>query len=629
MWPLTSAKFGQLVTLVILLQLWHAVAQFSDPNQSQCHIPATFHGEWYSREDGQNVKTQINANSFSNRGFCREMVTHSYDNFTFLFQENDCFHCIRLLIRTLNVLEKIESGCLTQNSNSFPNMANICRRMDDSKEYITLFATNPSGKNCRSSLEGVWNFHYMNKLKAYAGECINPEANITACQKPGTQFFNINQQFIINYRKCPNSPDTEDAEVQYKCLGDWYVGKNHYFAVLNSRESRIEEKYRCFLANRDDDQFLSVSITPECNTLKSPQEGPERLRLIPVKTETVPAKCTLPANFTGEWVNTANFDAMVQINSTMMVEKWRPDTGRVKQEIFVCQEQRGSRFVMARLGVNGCQKDYVCFDFVSRHQNVIRYRKGQPMITDKFATVCAWAMFNSDQEWKYDILIAKNPVSVKCPIGGKFRFKQQGDILFETRIRGGVTQSPRPNVYCKTNISDFSVCGSDKKLISIDADYCLSVDQFGYPVDIYSQPDYQMQCVAFWKENLKSYLITYDSFDAYSRYRCWVYQRADLNIILMSMSVGAFCHIKQDVRSGHSAHGAQVALEMIESEREHDDCPLYFDDGTNPYKNMADYVTVLRPRTTRDANVAHRSLLSFAAIFFCSLFTMIAVFRRH
>ncbi len=168
----------------------------------------------------------------------------------------------------------------------------------------------------------------------------------------------------------------------------------------------------------------------------------------------------------------------------------------------------------------------------------------------------------------FHYLSAKNPVSVKCPIGGKFRFKQQGDILFETRIRGGVTQSPRPNVYCKTNISDFSVCGSDKKLISIDADYCLSVDQFGYPVDIYSQPDYQMQCVAFWKENLKSYLITYDSFDAYSRYRCWVYQRADLNIILMSMSVGAFCHIKQDVRSGHSAHGAQVALEMIESERE-------------------------------------------------------------
>lgn len=55
----------------------------------------------------------------------------------------------------------------------------------------------------------------------------------------------------MNYRKCTNMKDTMDAEVQYKCLGDWYVGKNHYFAVVNSRESRIEEKYRCFVSDVD------------------------------------------------------------------------------------------------------------------------------------------------------------------------------------------------------------------------------------------------------------------------------------------------------------------------------------------------------------------------------------------
>lgn len=60
----------------------------------------------------------------------------------------------------------------------------------------------------------------------------------------------------MNYRKCDGMTETEDAEVQFKCLGDWYVGKNHFFAVMNSRESRIEEKYRCFLANRDDDVYL-------------------------------------------------------------------------------------------------------------------------------------------------------------------------------------------------------------------------------------------------------------------------------------------------------------------------------------------------------------------------------------
>ena len=67
------------------------------------------------------------------------------------------------------------------------------------------------------------------------------------------------------------------------------------------------------------------------------------------------------------------------------------------------------------------------------------------------------------------------------------------------------------------------------------------------PIDIYSDPDYRMQCIGYWKENLKSYLITYDQLDAFTKYRCWVYQRADLNKVLMSMSVGPFCDLSQDV----------------------------------------------------------------------------------
>ncbi|UYV68942.1 hypothetical protein LAZ67_6001731, partial [Cordylochernes scorpioides] len=348
-----------------------------------------------------------------------------------------------------------------------------------------LCATNPTPKNCRSSLEGVWRFAYQNRF-LFTGECKHPDANITSCQKPGTQFFIENQQFIMNYKKCEGITATEDAEVQYKCLGDWYIGKNHFWAVMNARESRREEAYRCFLANRDDDFFLAVSITAECNTLKNPQEGPERLHLEPVKTEVVPPKCQLPDNFTGEWINTANFDAEVIINSTHMVERWKPDQGREKIQIYVCQERRDTRFVMARFGIDGCQKDYVCFDFVNRHHNIIRYRQGKAMITDNFPTVCSWAMFPNKEEWRSNLLLAKNPVYIKCPIAGKFRFEQKGDILFETRIRGGVTKIPRPNVYCQENISDFSVCDSDQKTITIDADYCISVDYFGKPVDIYT-----------------------------------------------------------------------------------------------------------------------------------------------
>jgi hypothetical protein len=30
--------------------------------------------------------------------------------------------------------------------------------------------------------------------------------------------------------------------VEYSCLGDWFVGKDHFFAVANTKESRKDEK---------------------------------------------------------------------------------------------------------------------------------------------------------------------------------------------------------------------------------------------------------------------------------------------------------------------------------------------------------------------------------------------------
>lgn len=104
--------------------------------------------------------------------------------------------------------------------------------------------------------------------------------------------------------------------------------------------------------------------------------------------------------------------------------------------------------------------------------------------------------------------------------------------------------------------------------MAIDENYCLSVDYLGRPVDIYHDPDYVMKCIGFWKENLKSYLITYDDLDPLSKYRCWVYQRADLNRVLMSQAVGAFCDIRQDVTSSNFTEGAVVSIDMTEYERE-------------------------------------------------------------
>ena len=72
-------------------------------------------------------------------------------------------------------------------------------------------------------------------------------------------------------------------------------------------------------------------------------------------------------------------------------------------------------------------------------------------------------------------------------MAGKFNFTQIGDLPFETRILGGVTKEPWQNLYCKENISDFSVCDKDQKEIEIYANLCITVDAYGKHVDIYSE----------------------------------------------------------------------------------------------------------------------------------------------
>nr|CAG4641555.1 EOG090X03AK [Eurycercus lamellatus] len=620
-----------------------------------CDIPFVVRGTWYYRENGEYFNTEINGDSMTGRGKCLTSYHSHHVNYTFVFHDpqTTCYHCVKFFVRTVNILDKIESGCKTLRDKS-PSLNSICEGINPGQQLITLFAENFVPVNCRSGLEGVWQFAYQNRFR-FTGECNHPGNVIQSCQTPGSQFLITNQKFTISYRKCEGMSESLDGTVEFSCLGDWFVGKNHYFAVANTKESRKDEKFRCFLKNRDDDDYIGKSITPECNTLKSPEDSPERYRMTPVKSETVTPGCNLPLNFSGNWINTANIDADVYINQTHIVETWHPDIGRSRKTVYICKESRDTRILLTRLNVDGCQKDYICFDFVPRHHNIIRYRKGLAMIKDDFHTVCSWTQFPAKNAWKYDLLLAKepvpircpvagmfqfqqagdikfetrilggvtdsprpeihcmdsvsslqfysqfelvvflfsvarDPVPIRCPVAGKFKFTQKGDIPFETRILGGVTDSPRPDVYCKENISDFSVCDTEQKEMWIDENYCLSVDYKGRPVDIYSDPDYKLKCIGFWKENLRSYLITYDELDAFSRYRCWVYQRADLTKIYMSQALGPYCPLNQDVTSWNYTEGAAVFLNMEEYERERDQCPMNFDDGENPWSTSESYI---------------------------------------
>ena len=77
--------------------------------QRGCQIPLIIRGSWFSWESKSTV-TEINANSMTGRGICVNMLEEYHVNYTFVFRDlhKSCYHCVKLLVRTLNVLEKLE-----------------------------------------------------------------------------------------------------------------------------------------------------------------------------------------------------------------------------------------------------------------------------------------------------------------------------------------------------------------------------------------------------------------------------------------------------------------------------------------------------------------------------------------
>ena len=102
------------------------------------------------------------------------------------------------------------AGCVNLPQGLEPIVENVCRRLEENQELITMFSENPVPKNCRSSLEGVWHFAYQNRYR-FTGECNHPDARISSCQAPGTQFLIENQKFNISYRNCIGMQGTFDG----------------------------------------------------------------------------------------------------------------------------------------------------------------------------------------------------------------------------------------------------------------------------------------------------------------------------------------------------------------------------------------------------------------------------------
>lgn len=84
-------------------------------NTTGCHIPLVIRGSWFSWENGRNTLTGIDANSMTGRGICINMMEEYHVNYTFVFRDSNtptnyesCYHCVKLIVRTVNVLEKLE-----------------------------------------------------------------------------------------------------------------------------------------------------------------------------------------------------------------------------------------------------------------------------------------------------------------------------------------------------------------------------------------------------------------------------------------------------------------------------------------------------------------------------------------
>jgi hypothetical protein len=85
------------------------IVLFTVHTASGCSIPFIIRGSWFSWENGQNTLTEINAETMTRRGYCIAVKEEYHVNYTFVFQNNKCYHCVKFMVRTVNVLEKIES----------------------------------------------------------------------------------------------------------------------------------------------------------------------------------------------------------------------------------------------------------------------------------------------------------------------------------------------------------------------------------------------------------------------------------------------------------------------------------------------------------------------------------------
>ncbi|CAF1338792.1 unnamed protein product [Rotaria sp. Silwood1] len=101
------------------------------------------------------------------------------------------------------------------------------------------------------------------------------------------------------------------------------------------------------LTRQDQLRWFTKFLFAECARLFSPTYEPEKVIITAMIPEVPTATCLFPANFTGDWINTANIDAKTIINSTHIHEIARINNRHWLRETFhVCQQRSRQQYLI-------------------------------------------------------------------------------------------------------------------------------------------------------------------------------------------------------------------------------------------------------------------------------------------
>lgn len=63
-------------------------------------------------------------------------------NYTMVFRYTNCYYCVKLIVRTVNVLEKTETPCVGLAPHEEPTVERVCKGLNPDQHLITLFSEN-------------------------------------------------------------------------------------------------------------------------------------------------------------------------------------------------------------------------------------------------------------------------------------------------------------------------------------------------------------------------------------------------------------------------------------------------------------------------------------------------------